>query len=50
MMDWSLNTGRGGGGLQGGGGGCEVLPLQKGGSEKSLSHAEGGGVPHKMLG
>ena len=34
--EWSLITGRGGGGLQTGGGGgvCEVLHLQKGGQKR----------------
>ena len=45
--DWSLITGRGGGGralgYKTGGEASEVLPLQKrGGEENSFSHAEGG--------
>ena len=31
LMDWSLITGRGGGGYKTGGGACEVLPQRKGG-------------------
>ena len=48
---WGLVTNYGEGGYKtaGGGGASEVLPLQKrGGAEKSLSHAEGGGG-HKMF-
>ena len=40
LRDWSLITGRGG--YKTGGGAREVLPLQKGGGGKSLSHAEEG--------
>ena len=44
------NYGEGEGGLQNGrgGGAREVLPLQKGGAEKSFSYAEGG-VGHKKF-
>ena len=49
VRDWSLITGRGGGGvgLQNGRGGGQVkfYPYKKGGG-KSFSHAEGG---HKMF-
>ena len=48
IRDWSLITGRGGGGYKTGGGAREVLPLRKGGGRKSFSHAEGGA--HKVLG
>ena len=34
LRDWSLITGRGQGYKTGGGGACEVLPLQKGGWNK----------------
>ena len=47
IRDWSLITGRGGG-YKTGGGAREVLPLRKGGAEKSFSHAEGGA--QKVLG
>ena len=49
FRDWSLMTGRGGGGLQNGrgGGACEVLPLQKGGTEKVLAILKGA---RKVLG
>ena len=36
LRDWSLITGRGGGGLQNGRGACELLPLGKGGGAKKL--------------
>ena len=42
LRDWSLITGRGGGGIKREGVACEVLPLRKGGGRKSFSHAEGG--------
>ena len=41
LRDWSLITGRGATKREGGGA-CEVLPLRKGGCEKSFTHAEGG--------
>ena len=41
LRDWSLITGRGGA-TKREGGAREVLPLQKGGAEKSFSHSEGG--------
>ena len=48
LGDWSLITGRGGGGLQNGRGGhMKFYPYEKGGSGKSFSHAEGGG--HKKF-
>ena len=43
VRDWSLITGRGGY-KTGGGGACEVLPLQKGGAEKVLAMLKGGHV------
>ena len=45
FREWSLITGRGGGGYKTGGGGArEVLHLRKrGGGRKSFSHSEGGG-------
>ena len=49
VRDWSLITGRGRGGgykTRGGGGACEVLPLQKGGAEKVLAMLKGG---HKQF-
>ena len=51
VRDWSLITGRGGGGYKTGvGGACEVLPLQKrGGAEKVLDMLKGGGA-RKVLG
>ena len=55
LRDWSLTTGRGGGGGQigrEGGVACEVLPLRKedggGGGRNGFNHAEGG--PQKVLG
>ena len=43
--------GRGGGATKREGGcACEVLPLRKGGTGKSLSHAEGGGGHKKFWG
>ena len=43
LRDWSLITGRGGGGYKTGGGGArEVLPLRKGGAEKVLAMLKGG--------
>ena len=46
FRDWSLITGRGGGATkrEGGGGACEVIPLQKGGgADKVLAMLKGGG-------
>ena len=37
LRDWSLITGRGGGGYKTRGGAREVLPLRKGGTEKVLA-------------
>ena len=48
VRDWSLITGRGGG-LQDGGGACEVLPLRKAEAEKVLAMLKGGTVPHKKF-
>ena len=44
IRDWSLITGRGGGGLQHGrGGAVKIYPYEKGGGGGgSFSHAEGG--------
>ena len=42
IRDWSLITGKGGGGYKMGGGACEVLPLRKGGAEKLLAMLKGG--------
>ena len=43
LREWSLITGRGGGGLQNRrGGACEVLPLRKGGAEFFLAILKGG--------
>ena len=41
VRNWSLITGRGGS-YKTGGGGCEVLPLRKGGAEKVLAMLKGG--------
>ena len=49
LRDWSLITGRGGSYKTGGGGACEVLPLQKGGGGIFFSHAEGGGGAQQVL-
>ena len=48
IRDWSLITGRGGGGYKTeGGGACEILPLQKGGgAEQCLAMLKEG---HKMF-
>ena len=48
VRDWSLITGRGGGGYKTGGGASEVYPYEKGEDEQSFSHAEGGA--QKVLG
>ena len=47
IRDWSLITGRGGGGYKtGGGGACKVLPLRKGEAEKVLAMLK---VGHKKF-
>ena len=42
IRDWSLITGRGGGGYKMGGGHVKFYPYEKEGGAKSFSHAEGG--------
>ena len=50
IRDWSLITGRGGGGYKTGGGAREVLPLWKGGAEKVLAMLNGRGGHKKGWG
>ena len=50
LRDWSLITGRGGGGYKTGGGAREVLPLRKGGAQKVLDMLKGGGGHKKLWG
>ena len=50
VRDWSLITGREGGGYKTGvGGHVKFYPYERGGGGKSFSHAEGGGA-QKVLG
>ena len=44
IRDWSLITGKGGGGYKAQGGVCEVLPLRKRGEGGVSAMLEGGGA------